>query len=252
MSVQPKTVIVVDDEPAARLQLRDVIESFTELRIVAEIGDGRLAIEAIETHQPDIVFLDIDMPEIDGFAVARATEHLQYQLVFVTAHHKYALPAFDTHAIDYVLKPVRPAALEKCIHKMLRQQAIVHTATDSAQRANDSLLLSDGDARRVIAHDYILYVEGLGRYRRLHLSQAGAALHGQDTILSNTTLERFDDQLQQGPFMRVHRGYIISLKKVVALRVKARRHYLVLEEVADPIPVARSRLKPLKSLLDSR
>ena len=103
-----KRVIIVDDEPAARANLRAVIDKFKQLKVIAEVGDGKTAIKEIQTLQPDIVFLDIEMPEVNGFDVAKATEHLNYQLIFATAYDQYALDAFDTKAIDYLLKPVRP------------------------------------------------------------------------------------------------------------------------------------------------
>jgi DNA-binding LytR/AlgR family response regulator len=248
MSTGVKRVLIVDDEPAARAQLRDVIEALPELVVIKELKDGNSAIEAISEHSPDIVFLDIDMPELDGFAVARATEHIPYQLVFVTAHHQYALEAFDTHAIDYLLKPARPSLIEKCLAKILRQEVLtLHKQPDES--APTSLLLTDASESRVIDMDHVLYIEGIGRYRRIHLSAEGTKVHKLETVLSDTTLDEFTAQLDDERFMRVHRSYVVNLSLVTSLKSTGRQYTVSLDGAKEEIPVARTRVKALKASL---
>ena len=98
-----RRVVLVDDEPSAISNLRRVLQGFEQLDVVAEVGDGEGAIEKITALRPDIVFLDIEMPGTNGFTVAEETAHIPYQLVFVTAYDQYALDAFGTNAIDYLL-----------------------------------------------------------------------------------------------------------------------------------------------------
>ncbi len=238
----------MDDEPAARAQLRDVIDALPELVVIGEVNDGNAAIEAITDQTPDIVFLDIDMPQVDGFSVAEATGHLMYQLVFVTAHHEYALQAFDTQAIDYLLKPARPSVIEKCLQKILRQEVLTleHRGGESKPR---TLVLTDSGTSRFINREHVLYIEGLGRYRRIHLSTDGMEVHNLETLLSDTTLDDFSGLLDENGFARVHRSYLVNLARVTALKSTGRRHDLFLEGVADAIPVARSRVKALKAAL---
>lgn len=140
--MKTKRVIIVDDEPAARNNLKEVIAEFEFLTLVAEIGDGASAIEQIQVLQPDIVFLDIKMPELNGFEVACATEHIPYQLIFSTAYGHYALEAFNTRAIDYLVKPVRPSLVAKCIDKLMRHEKIVLQSLQSDISYN-SVALSD-------------------------------------------------------------------------------------------------------------
>ena len=243
-----KRVLIVDDEPAARAQLRDVIYSMPDLVIIKEVSDGKTAIEAITELAPDIVFLDIDMPEVDGFSVAKATDNLSYQLVFVTAHHQYALRAFETHAIDYLLKPARPSLIEKCLAKILRQEVLTlhRQPVDSAP---SSLVLSDGGDTRVINMNHVLFIEGLGRYRRIHLSAEGSEIHKLETVLSDTTLDDFTDQLREKGFMRVHRGFIVNLLRVTSLQTAGRQYSVFLKGISEAIPVARSKVKTLKASL---
>ena len=242
-----KRVIIVDDEPAARANLCAVISKFKQLKVIAQVGDGKTAITEIKKLQPDIVFLDIEMPEVNGFDVAKATGQLNYQLVFATAYDKYALDAFDTKAIDYLLKPVRPALVEKCINKMLHQQELVIEGLTAQPSPSDQLVLSDGCVSRILEAGHISYIEGIGRYRRIHLSTQGKATHSIETIISDTTLDEFIKQLPSNRFLRIHRGYIVNAQHIVNIRVESRRHFVSLKAVELAIPVSRSQYQALKS-----
>jgi DNA-binding LytR/AlgR family response regulator len=250
MYPRSQSVLIVDDEPASRAQLRDIIDTLPDLSITDEVSNGQAAICAIREHHPDIVFLDIDMPTVDGFGVAQATEDLNYQLIFVTAHHKYALEAFNTNAIDFLLKPVRPSSLKKCLAKIERQKELTLERLSPQKTDSQCVVLTDGGVSRVISYDHILYIEGLGRYRRVHLSSPGRDKHNLATVLSDTTLDEFIDQLQSGPFMRIHRSFIVNVKKIVALRSKDRRYHLCIDEIPEEIPVARTQVKRLKKRMD--
>ena len=243
-----KTVIIIDDEPAARSNLRAVIDTFEELSVIAEVGDGKSAIDQISKLQPDIVFLDIEMPEVDGFDVARATSDLNYQLVFVTAYDQYALDAFNTNAIDYLVKPVRPQLIEKCIKKMLYQQEMVLEGLEKQKTQSDSLVLSDGNAVRILNLSHICFIEGIGRYRRIHLTQSGEAAHRVETIISDTTLDDFESQLPQQKFIRMHRSYLVNISQITSLLNESRRHFVSLKDNPPKIPVSRQKVKNMKAL----
>ncbi len=249
LNIPSKKVMIIDDEPAARAHLRFVIETFEELSIIDEIGDGATAINAIVDEQPDIVFLDIEMPEVNGFDVASATVDVNYQLVFVTAYDQYALDAFGTNAIDYLLKPVRPSLLDKCIRKILYQEGLVLERLEQQKKDSDNLLLSDGNAKRVLNHQHICYIEGIGRYRRIHLTQVGEEIHRMQTIVSDTTLDDFESQLTKYGFIRLHRSYIVNLQKVIGLSTESRRHFVAMADIGIKIPVSRKKLSKLKAML---
>ena len=242
-----KRVVIVDDEPAAIASLRSVLDEFDALEIVAEVKDGVGAIEAISHHRPDIVFLDIEMPGVDGFEVAAKTSHLLHQLVFVTAYDQYALEAFSTHAIDYLLKPVRPSLLRRCIKKILHQEDVVAEVFQKSELSSHNLVLSDGSDVRLLSHEHICFIEGLGRYRRIHLTPPGIELHGIRTIVSDTTLDELDAQLSTERFMRLHRSYIVCLRQIVELRLESRRYFVKLAEADVKVPVSRSKVAELKS-----
>ncbi len=244
-----KNVIIVDDEIAARQHLRSVINEFEELCVVSEAGDGKKAIKDISEKKPDIVFLDIEMPEVNGFDVAKATANLNYQLVFVTAYDQYALDAFDTRAIDYLVKPVRPMLLKKCIDKILRQEEWVFEKLKRQTDQNDSIVLDDGGSLRVLRFDQIMFIEGIGRYRRIHLTEEDKHAHGVKTIVSDTTLEEFGQHLPPEQFFRLHRSYLVNTKKITRVLTEMRKHYVDIDEYELKIPVSRSKVASLKNLL---
>lgn len=246
-----KRVVLVDDEPAAIANLRAVIESFAELEIVAAVADGKTAIEVITRLEPDVVFLDIEMPEVDGFAVVAATSHVKYQLVFVTAYDQYAMDAFDTRAIDYLLKPARPRLIEKCIEKILHQETMVLESLGRTVTDKDSVTLSDGNTLRVLKHTDIYYIEGIGRYRRIHLSPSGAQTHRVSSIVSDTTLDEFEAQLPAQRFVRLHRGYIVRIEQISSVTIESRRHFAKLADLEIKVPVSRGRVAALRKLLRS-
>jgi len=244
-----RRVILVDDEPAAISNLREVIDAFDALEVIAEINDGTTAITEIRRLAPDVVILDIEMPGVGGFDVAAATADMDYQLVFVTAYDHYALDAFGTNAIDYLLKPVRPALLEKSIRKILRLEDVIVAALKESTADHYQITLSDSSGLRVLRHAEIAFIEGIGRYRRIHLTPRGRLAHSTDTILSDTTLDDFEQQLTQDEFMRVHRGYIVRLAGITRLLHESRRHFVQLDAVNVKIPVSRGKVAELKALL---
>lgn len=244
-----RRVIIVDDEAAAISNLREVIDAFDALEVIAEVMDGSAAITEIRRLGPDVVFLDIEMPEVGGFEVARATADMDYQLVFVTAYDDYALDAFGTNAIDYLLKPVRPALLEKCIRKILRLEDVIVAALKKSTADQEQITLSDSGGLRVLRYPEIAFIEGIGRYRRIHLTRQGRSAHASDTILSDTTLDDFEQQLAPDAFIRLHRGYIVRRAGITRLVNESRRHFVTLDAVGQKIPVSRGRVAELKALL---
>jgi DNA-binding LytR/AlgR family response regulator len=244
-----KRVVIVDDEPASIAGLRSVLDEFDELEVVAEVRDGLGAIEAISHHRPDLVFLDIEMPGVSGFEVASQTNQFLHQLVFVTAYDQYALDAFRTHAIDYLLKPVRPSVLRRCIEKILRQEDVVAEVLQKQEPTREELVLSDGSDVRVLNQEHICLVEGLGRYRRIHLTPSGFDVHETQTIVTDTTLDELESQLAGPQFLRLHRSYIVHLGCILELYLESRRYFVKLADLGLKVPVSRSKISELKSRL---
>lgn len=244
-----KRVVIIDDEPAAIANLCAVLDEFDELEVVAQVGDGSSAIAAIRHHRPDLVFLDIEMPCVNGFEVASQTSDLHHQLVFVTAYDQYALDAFGTHAIDYLLKPVRPSLLRGCIEKILRQEEVVAQVLWKREARSEGLAIAEGSDVRALSYQHVALIEGLGRYRRIHLTRVGAELHGTRTIVSDTTLDELETQLPSPDFMRIHRSYIVALREIVELRLESRRYFVKIANVDLEVPVSRTKVTDLRARL---
>ncbi len=243
------SVIIADDELASRRELTAVIEHSDQLVLIGEADNGEAAIELIEKHEPDIVFLDIEMPELDGLAVAESIKASDCYVVFITAFENYALAAFETMAIDYILKPARPERIKQAIDKIVRIAS--KPPTEHLADASVTIQLNEGNHQYQIDPLHMRYIEGMGRYRRLHLTHEGEQAHQVLTILSDTTLDAFEALLPGKHFLRVHRSYICNLDQISMLHTHSQQPSIqLIGESTLRIPVARKRLKLLKQCLD--
>jgi two-component system LytT family response regulator len=212
--------IIADDEPLARGRLRRLLHAEHEVEVVAECRDGAESVTAIRELRPDVVFLDIEMPELDGFEVLAALESSSLPaIVFVTAYDAHAIRAFEAHALDYLLKPVDSERLHRSVERV-RQQADVH---DRLQKLS-ALVRERGAARsyieRFAVHSRgrtsfitatdVLYIEAAGNYARL---QTASGHH-----LLRETLANLEAKLDPKQFVRIHRSAIVNVAAVRELR----------------------------------
>jgi two-component system LytT family response regulator len=242
--------LIIDDEPLARAHLRSLLERDPGITIAGECGDGATAVAAITSNPPDLVLLDIQMPELDGFDVVRAVGVERMPLViFVTAHDAHALDAFSVHAVDYLLKPVAEERLLAAVARAKRLAA-VPAQSRAADVAALAALITDVSASRpgvpaetarfairgngrvtlVPAAD-IDWVEAMDNYVRVHI---GPATH---TI--RDTLTRVVHRLPSHMFLRVHRSAAINIGRVRELRTLAGTQHVVI--LADGTRVAAGR-----------
>ncbi|HEX8921463.1 MAG TPA: response regulator [Pyrinomonadaceae bacterium] len=214
--------IIIDDEPLARRGIRAQLKDEADIEIIAECGNGRDAIRLIENEKPDLVFLDIQMPELDGFGVIEALgiERLP-AIVFVTAYDKYALRAFDVHALDYLLKPFDPerfaTALARARVQIERKE--ISDLSERLQSLIDDLKPNRKYSERIVIKsagrifflgvEEIDWVEAADNYVRLH---AGRASH-----LLRETMNSIEKRLDPAQFMRVHRSTIINTRRIKEL-----------------------------------
>lgn len=229
--------IVVDDEALARRGLRLRLEAFEGVAVVAECRNGREALAAIREHAPDLVFLDIQMPGLDGFDVIRELQADAMPLVvFVTAFDQYAVRAFDMHAVDYLLKPVEDARLAEAVQRATGRLG-AQTAGDQKQRLldviieltgksesaieemlapgaiedghPDRLTIKDGSETILVPTHDIDWVDAAGDYMCVHA--AGA------THVMRSTMKDLEAQLDPATFQRIHRSTLVNLKRIVKL-----------------------------------
>ena len=216
----PIGVLIVDDEPTARLRLRRLLSEHADVAIVAECADGASAVQAIESGHPDLVLLDIQMPELDGFDVLQALDLPRLpEIIFVSAFDRYALRAFKVHALDYVLKPVEPDRLA---------EALAHARVRIADRRPSSgvgRLLRDLTADRPYVTRIPVRTDGRVRVIDVeHIDWCGAAdnyvaLHcGPHEYLIRDTIAHIERRLDPRHFVRIHRSTIVRIDRIHELR----------------------------------
>lgn len=201
-------VLIVDDEAPARARLARLLSQVTEVIVAGEAGDGVEALAQVAALAPDAVFLDVQMPEVDGFDVAASLPEDGPAVVFVTAHDRYALQAFDAGAADYLLKPVEPARLLRSVERLRRVVRARHSP-----RPPRRLLVPDRGRTHVVPCDEIEWLEAADNYVALHLP-------GRQVLIRRTLSGLLADLGET--FVRTHRGAAVALRHVVAVEANAK------------------------------
>jgi len=260
MSDKIKTLIV-DDEPLARRNLRVLLEGDPQIEIMGECRNGREAIKAIESAPPDLLLLDIQMPELDGFDVlAQVGPERMKAIIFVTAFDQYALKAFEVHALDYLLKPFDDARfaralqeaksqiekheISKLSHKLLA--LLQERETDRKQRRGQKTYLTRlmiKLASRVILLKVseIDWIEADGNYAKLHV--------GRKSHLLREKMQDLEDQLDPRKFVRIHRSIIVNLERIKEMHPHFNGDYILVLEDGTQLKLSRSRRDNLEARL---
>jgi two-component system LytT family response regulator len=231
---------IVDDEPLARRRLRALCAREADVEVVGEAGDGASAVAAIRADRPDLVFLDVHMPELDGFGVLAALSPPAPAIVFVTAYDAYALRAFEVNALDYLLKPFDGARF----HETLRRARAAAGRDDGRGKLEAALrLLAVKDDGRVqlVRDDDIDWIEAADNYVCVH---AGRATH-----VLRSTLTAVESRLDSSRFARIHRSTLVRLDRIRELRPATRNEMLAVLRDGTCLPVSRTYAPRLRALL---
>jgi two-component system, LytTR family, response regulator len=203
--------IIVDDEDSARDVLHNLLLRFCpEVEILAKCENVLQAVEAINNTPPDLVFIDIEMPNYAGYEIVRFFDSISFEIIFVTAYDKYALRAFEIAAIDYLLKPVDIERLKKAVQRVSERKnlqhqterlAVLHRSMESKEMKN--IVITDKGQQHVIALDSIIAIEAMESYCSIHTTEK------KYTVSKN--LKHFENLLEETPqFLRVHKSWIIN------------------------------------------
>ncbi len=242
--------IIVDDEELSRAVLRELIAPHADIEIVAECANGFEAVKAVNELHADLVFLDIQMPKLDGFEVLDliGTDHV---VIFVTAYDQYALRAFEVHASDYLLKPFGAdrfeAALTRARQRIGQHQPVpadLATAARTPGQHADRIVLRDGSDVHIIPISKLDYVEAQDDY--VALASEGKKRLKQQTISS------LEQSLDPARFLRIHRSYILNLDRLKKLEPYGKDTHVAILTDGTRLPVSRSGYSRLRSILDAK
>jgi len=258
-------VIVVDDEPLARKGMQVRLRDFPELDVIAECANGQQAIDSIKQLKPDLVFLDVEMPGMDGFAVLKQLQAEQVDLpyiVFVTAYDHYAFNAFEVNALDYVLKPVEPERLKQAVEKVINSYQAKDTQKHKGQLAEVVAKLTGDDAGDILQrldnaepvvndkYPDAISIKDSGEITRVQVSAiewvdaAGdyMCIHTRDgqTHILRRTMKELEQELDPRLFVRVHRSAIVNVHTIAKLQMLANGEHQLMLTNGQAVKVSRS------------
>lgn len=243
---QTLSVVVVDDEEPARALLEEYVEGLAGCELVASCSDGFEAVRAVQEHGPDLLVLDVQMPQLDGFDVLELLEEPP-AVVFSTAYEEHAIRAFEVAAVDYLLKPFseeRFAAAVERVRERLEsgaQPEYERLERPFAERPRERILVRDGAKIHVVPSRRIDYVEAQDDYVKI--------VSGELELLKKETMTRLESQLDRERFVRVHRSYLVNLDRLERLEPYSSESRVAVLHDGTRIPVSRSGYGRLRELL---
>jgi two-component system LytT family response regulator len=245
-----KRVLIIDDEPLARMVVQEYLQAFTtDIQVLQECGDGFEGIKAIMQHQPDLIFLDVQMPKINGFEMLELVEQPP-QVIFTTAFDEYAIKAFETHAVDYLLKPFSRERFNKAIEKYLSQsgskpsakptEALLEAAAQSPAQ-HERIVVKTGTKVKIIPVHDIEYLAADDDYVSIFTPEG--------SFLKNKTMNFFEQMLDPRQFARVHRSYIVSVAQITRIDPYEKDAHLAILKSGARIPVSKAGYVKLRQVL---
>lgn len=238
--------ILIDDEALARDIVKHYLKAFPNIEIVAECSDGFEGLKAITQHQPDLIFLDIQMPKISGFEMLELVEK-RPAVIFTTAFDEYAIKAFEVNAVDYLLKPIEQTRFEQAMQKLPSKlakgddsQDLLETASLSPAQ-NNRVVVKNAGVIKIIPVEAIHYLEADDDYVKLSTTEGN--------FQKNKTMSFFEQTLDTSQFIRIHRSYIINLAQVTKIELKEKESYVVLLKSGIWLPVSKTGYVKLKTAL---
>jgi two-component system LytT family response regulator len=243
--------LIIDDEPLARMVVKEYIQQFDQVEVLQECNDGFEGLKAIQQHQPDLIFLDVQMPKINGFEMLELVEK-QPAVIFTTAFDEYAIKAFETHAVDYLLKPFSKDRFNKAIEKYLAQSP---TTTAAAPKETEKLL--EFAAQSPAQHERIVVKTGtkvkiipVADVQYLQADDDYVSVFTHDgSYLKNKTMSFFEQTLDARQFVRVHRSYMVSVPEITRIDPYEKDSHLAILKSGAKIPVSKTGYIKLKQVL---
>jgi two-component system, LytTR family, response regulator len=241
--------IIIDDEPLARSIIKEYLQYHPQIALQAECNDGFEGVKAIQQFQPDLIFLDIQMPKINGFEMLELIE-LPPAVIFTTAFDEYAIKAFESHAVDYLLKPFSRERFDKAINKLLLLEKS-GTAKPNLTPFLDSAARTPAEQQRIVVRlsgkikiipvDDIHFLEAADDYVKVHTKEG--------SFLKNKTMGHFESVLKTDQFVRTHRSYMVNISEITRIDPYEKENHLAILRSGSRVPVSKSGYVKLKSVL---
>lgn len=240
-------VILIDDEPLARQLVAAHLQDHKDITVVAQCGDGFDGFKAIQQHQPDLIFLDIQMPRLNGFEMLELLDD-KPSVIFTTAFDEYAIKAFEANAIDYLLKPVVKDRFDKAMNKWLstattkQNDAIAPLLENNIYEGyQHRIVVKDNGLIRIIPAQDIHYIEADDDYVRI-VTKAG-------NYLKKSTLSHIEQTLDPQQFVRVHRSFLVPVTQLMRIEPYEKESHIALLQCGAKVTVSKTGMAKLKTLL---
>lgn len=242
-----KKVLIIDDEPLARSIVKEYLEDYPELEVVGECNDGFEAAKSISNLKPDLIFLDIQMPKINGFELLEIISE-KPAVIFTSAFDEYALKAFETNSLDYLLKPFSKERFANAINKW---RNTLNLPTANLDQLNEITFKQPDEQLRVVVkdnHEIIIiptveieYFEAYDDYIKIH--------HKGKVHLKKKTMNYFEKTLDPKQFVRIHRSYLLNINELTRIESFEKNSYVAILKSGKRIPISRTAYAPLKESL---
>jgi two-component system, LytTR family, response regulator len=237
--------ILIDDEPLARSITREYLGAYPEIEIVQECNDGFEGVKAITQHRPQLIFLDIQMPKINGFEMLELLDPCP-AVIFTTAFDEYAIKAFESHAIDYLLKPFSKERFDKAVQKWLTQKEnksagkMINEQIRQPEERNRIVVREGGNIRIIPVHE-IHYLEAFDDYVKIYTQK--------EMFLKKKTMTFYENSLDPNQFVRVHRSFIIQLSQLTRIEPLEKDTHIALLKSGVRVPLSKTGYIKLKEVL---
>lgn len=245
-----KRALIIDDEPLARMVVLEYLQGFPQIEVMQECNDGFEGLKAIQQHQPDLIFLDVQMPKINGFEMLELVDNPP-AVIFTTAFDEYAIKAFEAHAVDYLLKPFNKDRFNKAIEKYLATAAeppvvkkhteeLLETASSSPAQ-HERIVVKTGTKVKIIPVQDVIYLAADDDYVSVYTAEG--------SFLKNKTMNFFEKTLDPRQFVRVHRSYIIAIQQITRIDPYEKDAHLAILKSGAKVPVSKTGYVKLKQVL---
>lgn len=239
--------ILIDDEPLAREIVKEYLEPYIDIEVIGECNDGFEGLKMIGEQQPDLIFLDVQMPRITGFEMLELLEDPP-GVIFTTAFDEYAIRAFEEQAIDYLLKPFSKERFNQAVQKFLLHKKETNQKTGNllssvgSHQVQNRIVIKDGSKIKILPLHEVLFLEAADDYVKIYTADRW--------YLKKKTMRSFEDSMPGDQFVRLHRSYLVNISQISGIHPFEKDHQVAVLKTGQKIPVSKSGYQKLRKVLD--